>query len=370
MVKAMAQAVALRACALFAASALVFAQSPPGTRPIATGDLLYTGARGAHTKYPSVKSTGEVVGSGSSVKSTPDITDGSVWPAPISINTGLPGSWKEVAINEAAVGNDCPFLTHGPTSNLTDCQQACDEYPACNLINYSPSVPDCVLRTCTNPYAPSLTPYPSYNVYAVSKQSLLVDQVNFNIVATGFTHPYLLSAMGRYLKWSFPYPVNGKTYPNTAPSGNPGKMLGLCVNVLSSNTKLSLHTDESYNITIEDDSGSGGRLGAFASQLVAPTIYGAMRGLETFAQLMQYNWTSGQYSIARVAVVDAPRFPFRGVMLDTSRHFLSVPVIQDVLDMMASLKMNAVHLHLTGEWPCFAVCTLACVRLSPLVLRR
>ena len=56
------------------------------------------------------------------------------------------------------------------------------------------------------------------------------------------------------------------------------------------------------------------------------------------------------------SVRDYPRFPMRGLMIDSARHFQSKPVILSLLDMMAKLRLNHLHWHLTdGEgwrFPC------------------
>jgi hexosaminidase len=48
-------------------------------------------------------------------------------------------------------------------------------------------------------------------------------------------------------------------------------------------------------------------------------------------------------------VFDAPRFIWRGVLLDVGRHFFSVPFIMKLLDLMALYKMNRFHWHLTED---------------------
>ncbi|MDO8121184.1 family 20 glycosylhydrolase [Isoptericola sp. b490] len=48
-------------------------------------------------------------------------------------------------------------------------------------------------------------------------------------------------------------------------------------------------------------------------------------------------------------IEDAPRFAWRGLMLDVARHFLDVPTVLDVLEVMADLKLNRLHLHLSDD---------------------
>ena len=56
-----------------------------------------------------------------------------------------------------------------------------------------------------------------------------------------------------------------------------------------------------------------------------------------------------QYQINATQINDEPKFAFRGVMLDSSRHFLSMKVLTDQLDLMEMNKFNAFHWHLTGN---------------------
>jgi hexosaminidase len=83
------------------------------------------------------------------------------------------------------------------------------------------------------------------------------------------------------------------------------------------------------------------------AHLHAATDVGAMRGLATLLQLVQ---VSGQgYFLPAVSIRDSPRFPWRGLMIDCSRHFQPVSVILRTLDAMAAVKMNVFHWHLTDD---------------------
>ncbi len=82
-------------------------------------------------------------------------------------------------------------------------------------------------------------------------------------------------------------------------------------------------------------------------ELEAPTDVGAMRGLETLVQLVQ-PFGAG-YGLPAVTVEDAPRFRWRGLMIDCGRHFEPVSVIERTLDGMAAVKLNVFHWHLTED---------------------
>ena len=81
---------------------------------------------------------------------------------------------------------------------------------------------------------------------------------------------------------------------------------------------------------------------------------GALRGIQTFLQLVQQNTTAGGtarlgFSAPAVTIQDEPRFGWRGLSLDVSRHFLSVDVVKRTLDGMAAVKLDVLHWHLSDD---------------------
>ena len=98
-----------------------------------------------------------------------------------------------------------------------------------------------------------------------------------------------------------------------------------------------LGDDESYRLEI----------GNSGARLTAPTTLGVMRGLQTFLQLVQ---TTGQgFAVPAVSIDDSPRFPWRGLMIDVSRHFIPLDVLKRNLDGMAAVKLNVFHWHLSDN---------------------
>jgi hexosaminidase len=81
--------------------------------------------------------------------------------------------------------------------------------------------------------------------------------------------------------------------------------------------------------------------------LDAPTTVGALRGLETVLQLIQAD--SGGWFLPAVRVEDRPRFPWRGLLIDVSRHWQPPEVIKRQLDGMAMVKLNVLHWHLSED---------------------
>ncbi len=80
-------------------------------------------------------------------------------------------------------------------------------------------------------------------------------------------------------------------------------------------------------------------------------VYGAYHGLESLSQLMQFNPATATYYIpsAPWTIADSPRFPHRGLLIDSSRHFQPTTTIKGVIDSMCYAKLNALHWHLVDE---------------------
>ena len=93
---------------------------------------------------------------------------------------------------------------------------------------------------------------------------------------------------------------------------------------------------------LTDDYGYRLRFGSTAA-IEAETEWGALAGLATIAQLGAGN------GFAVSEVEDAPHYPWRGVMVDPARHFLSVETLKRTLDAMWFYKLNVLHLHLTDD---------------------
>lgn len=95
-----------------------------------------------------------------------------------------------------------------------------------------------------------------------------------------------------------------------------------------------LDDDESYRLQVSAD----------GVTVQAPTEWGVLRALATLTQL-----GAGGAPIAACRIDDAPRYPWRGLMLDVARHFLPLPDLLRTLDGMAVVKLNVLHLHLADD---------------------
>jgi hexosaminidase len=99
----------------------------------------------------------------------------------------------------------------------------------------------------------------------------------------------------------------------------------------------SVAENESYSLEINDKQ----------ARLVAPTVVGALRGLETLLQLLQGDRDG--YYFPGIRVQDQPRFPWRGLLIDVGRHYEPMEVLKRNLDAMAAVKLNVLHWHLSED---------------------
>uniref|UniRef100_A0A224YPI0 Beta-hexosaminidase n=1 Tax=Rhipicephalus zambeziensis TaxID=60191 RepID=A0A224YPI0_9ACAR len=97
--------------------------------------------------------------------------------------------------------------------------------------------------------------------------------------------------------------------------------------------------DESYTL----------QLTAYSKpSLTANSVWGLLRGLETFSQIV-YPYNAVEFAVNETVIYDAPRFAHRGLLIDTSRHFLPIRKIIETLDAMVYNKMNVLHWHMTDD---------------------
>ena len=116
---------------------------------------------------------------------------------------------------------------------------------------------------------------------------------------------------------------NGTELPESAIAA--ATIAGCDIDVTSDEAAKTLETDESYTLTIA----------APRIKLSAPTVFGAIYGLETLSQLVE-----DTVFVNGTTIADKPRYAFRATMIDTSRHFYPLEAIFMHIDAMAYSKMN------------------------------
>ncbi len=98
-----------------------------------------------------------------------------------------------------------------------------------------------------------------------------------------------------------------------------------------------LGEDESYTLEITPSHAT----------LTAPNALGALHGLQTFLQLIEP--TPAGFAVPVITIQDQPRFAWRGLLIDVSRHFIPIEALKRNLDGMAAVKMNVLHWHLSDD---------------------
>ena len=163
------------------------------------------------------------------------------------------------------------------------------------------------------------------------------------------TNTDLEAAIRRFKETTFSYATaspNPSSFGGSAAAANVEELTTIAICMKEGTAPpLVLGMDESYSLSVgaapSSDDGSDG------IRLDCTTQYGCYRGLESLSQLIGFGGR-GVYSIERTPwrITDAPRFSHRGLMIDTSRHFLPPRVIRSVLDGMAYAKLNTMHWHM------------------------
>ncbi len=98
--------------------------------------------------------------------------------------------------------------------------------------------------------------------------------------------------------------------------------------------------DEQYTINIIP--GSPGNI-------TAKTVWGALRAIETFSQLVYQNELTKEFLINVTVIADYPRYKYRALLLDSARHFQPKKIILANLDAMAYNKFNIFHWHIIDD---------------------
>jgi hexosaminidase len=163
--------------------------------------------------------------------------------------------------------------------------------------------------------------------------SLSIDST-FTVELAGYTEPRLDRAAARLIERLSKQ--TGIQFPGGASGTAAGAVLQIHVQDASGPIP-GVAEDETYSLEVSPDK----------ARLSAATPYGALRGIETFLQLVELG--SAGPVVRSATIHDAPRFPWRGLLIDVSRHWMPVEVITRNLDAMAAVKLNVLHWHLSED---------------------
>lgn len=100
----------------------------------------------------------------------------------------------------------------------------------------------------------------------------------------------------------------------------------------------NLEMDESYEL----------RISSGVATIKSTSVWGAIRGMETFSQLTFISDNKLVINDSTV-ITDEPRFKYRGLMIDTARHFIPFPVLLKQISAMAYSKLNTFHWHIVDD---------------------
>ncbi|MHA1235819.1 MAG: beta-N-acetylhexosaminidase, partial [Promethearchaeota archaeon] len=114
--------------------------------------------------------------------------------------------------------------------------------------------------------------------------------------------------------------------------------------ILKTSKEKELNNSEKYSLIVSREN----------IIISAPTSSGVFYGIQTLLQLIPHKALEGdkislEFSIPCVSIEDFPRFKWRGFMLDEARHFFGKKQVKKILDLMALLKLNRFHWHLTDD---------------------
>ena len=123
----------------------------------------------------------------------------------------------------------------------------------------------------------------------------------------------------------------------TVAAKDPSKATLLITTDHESKPVQELGEDESYSLEVTPA----------GAKLHTANPLGTLRGLQTFLQLVSV--TANGFAAPAVSIQDEPRFPWRGLMIDSSRHFIPLEVIKRNIDGLEAVKMNVFHWHLSDN---------------------
>ncbi|KAL3537257.1 hypothetical protein ACH5RR_000623 [Cinchona calisaya] len=160
---------------------------------------------------------------------------------------------------------------------------------------------------------------------------------NFTIFSP--SNPYLNQVAKRYRNQF----INEHYHPLVDPpvhlTGLP-PLRSLDIKVTDASAPLTHGVNESYKLIIHSPYQTQ------TATISAETVWGALRGLETFSQLIYGN---PPRLACELYIHDEPLFPYRGVMLDTSRNFYGVTDLLRLIKAMSMNKLNVLHWHITDS---------------------
>lgn len=190
----------------------------------------------------------------------------------------------------------------------------------------------------------SIWPLPQKLEYGKTNRTVPHDGIIISFEVEGTNCDILEFAKSTYTKrWFFPKRNSSEqenekandARENSSNSTTLNLLIKLRQNCPSADEFPQFDMDEEYFLEVPSTG---------AAILEAKQVWGILRGLETFSHLIHKMGAS--YHIRTATIHDWPEYRVRGILLDTSRHYLRPEIIKRQLDIMAQNKMNLLHWHI------------------------
>jgi hexosaminidase len=176
---------------------------------------------------------------------------------------------------------------------------------------------------------PALMPQPAH---MTSGDGQFVIDATLNVALDGYTEPRLLLARERFMATLFR--ETGIPFQQSSPN----RPVNFTIKTSGASKPVEeVGEDETYHLKV---SPSG-------VELTAANPLGVLHGLQTFLQLVRI--TPHGFAAPAGMIDDEPRFAWRGLMIDSGRHFMPISVIERNLDGMEAVKLNVFHWHISDD---------------------
>jgi hexosaminidase len=154
-------------------------------------------------------------------------------------------------------------------------------------------------------------------------------------ITSNLENPILKQAITKYKKIIF---SSEKPVSTTC---DKGCVKGLQIQVEEKDSPLDQHMNEEYFLSLD--------ISRETFVLKSQSIWGSLRGLETFSQLVELENRQYLMKNINIFISDKPRFSWRGFMIDTSRHYLDLKTILKTVEVMSYHKLNVLHWHIVDD---------------------
>jgi len=198
--------------------------------------------------------------------------------------------------------------------------------------------------------APTSVTWGTSGPRAFNGRNLALNGAPNNVVSDAWSRAYDAITSLHWVPQATEAPIaTYAVFPTYTPSAKSKRgtttLNSITVQVADSNAALQHGVDESYTISVP----ATGEV----ITITAKTTWGALHAFTTLQQLVISDGNGGLMIEQPVSISDAPLYPYRGIMIDSGRNFITLPKIYEQIDGMALSKLNVLHWHLDDaqSWP-------------------